>query len=163
MGTNYYRIPKSHKIVERHQVLCEKVLKLDLWNPSEASNLFATIPVGEWERQNPWDEFVDGLKIHLGKRSGGWKFCWNFHYNKYYSNKDELFEFIREGRVVDEYGELVDNEEFIEMALDWCKDGFDNQRYYDEHPNHRVSWIDYSKYNDEYVDGLRVSNSIEFS
>ena len=24
---------------------------------------------------------------------GGWKFCWNFHNNKWYSNKEELLEF----------------------------------------------------------------------
>lgn len=163
MGTNYYRIPKSHKIVEKHQVLCEKVLKLDLWNPSEATNLFATIPVGDWERQNPWDEFIEGLKIHLGKRSGGWKFCWNFHNQKYYTNKEELLEFIREGRVVDEYGDLLDTEEFIEMALTWCSDGYDNQTYYEKNPSQTPTWLNVDRYRDTYVDGLRVSNSVEFS
>lgn len=163
MGTNYYRIPKSPEVVARHQKLTDKISRMDLWDVSNIHNKFNSIKVGDYDYMSAWDEFVENMNIHLGKRSGGWKFCWNFHNNKHYSNKEELLSFIRSGRVVDEYGELQDTEEFIEMALNWCKDGWDSQKYYKENPNHRVHWIDYSKYEDNYIDGLRVSSSVEFS
>jgi len=50
----------------------------------------------------------------LGKRSSGWKFLWNWNDSKYYKTKEELFEFIRSGRVVNEYGDQMDQEEFIQ-------------------------------------------------
>ena len=36
-------------------------------------------PTKDWEWFSPWDIFIQGTNIHLGKRSMGWKFCWNFH------------------------------------------------------------------------------------
>jgi len=55
--------------------------------------------------------------------------------------KIELFKFIRSGRVVDEYGEIMDVEEFIQMALDWGKeDGWDLKSYYNQNPDSRRVW-----------------------
>ena len=163
MGTNFYRIPTSSEMNERNQKLTRRLQELDLWNPSMAFNEFRFIdnPEDEWSKMNPWDEFVKDSSIHLGKRSGGWKFSWNFHNNKYYSNKEELFKFIRSGRIVDEYGVQIDCEEFIKMTLEWCQDGWDTQTYYEQNPT--TNYIDYSKYHDTYVDGLRVSSSTDFS
>ena len=110
MGTNYYRVPKSHEVVEKMQKLNMRVNEMDLWSASEAKNQFRTIPITEYQNATPWDEFIDGMSVHLGKRSGGWKFCWNFHNNEYYSNKKELLKFIRTGRVVDEYGAEIEPE-----------------------------------------------------
>ena len=162
MGTNFYRIPTSSEMNERNQKLTRRLQELDLWNPSMAFNEFRFIdnPEDEWSKMNPWDEFVKDSSIHLGKRSGGWKFSWNFHNNKYYSNKEELFKFIRSGRIVDEYGVQIDCEEFIKMTLEWCQDGWDTQTYYEQNPT--TNYIDYSKYHDIYVDGLRVSSSTDF-
>jgi hypothetical protein len=56
-------------------------------------------------------------------------FYFFFLFNKKISESD-LFKFIRDGRVVDEYGEQIDVEEFITMALDWGKeDGWDIETY----------------------------------
>ena len=78
-----------------------------------------------WDRKNLWDEFTENMNVHLGKRSVGWKFLWNFHNNEYYSDKEELFQFIRRGRVINEYSEEIPVEEFIQMALEWGKeDGY---------------------------------------
>ena len=88
MGTNYYRVPKSHEVVEKMQKLNMRIGEMDVWSASEAKNGFRTIPVTEYENMTPWDEFVDGLSVHLGKRSSGWKFCWNFNDNAHYSNKE---------------------------------------------------------------------------
>jgi hypothetical protein len=72
--------------------------------------------------------------------------------------------FIRSGRVVDEYGTEIEVEEFIKMAMEWGQpDGWDTQSYYVDNPSHRISWMDPSKYEDRYVDGLRISSSTEFS
>jgi hypothetical protein len=147
--------------------MVEKIMKLDIWDAFNVNNHFRVIENG-WDRLSPWDEFTNELTVHLGKRSSGWKFCWNFHDGKYYSNKEELLEFIRSGRVVDEYGELQDTEEFIKMALEWGQpDGYVfDENYVEEQrkqPNYRPSFINVSNYYDKEIDGLRVSSSVEFS
>lgn len=160
MGTNYTRIPKSTEIRDRHIRLMEQVSDMDIWDVSNIMDNFNGNVV------NPWDEFMDGMKIHLGKRSGGWKFCWNFHDGKYYTNKDELLKFIRSGRVVDEYGVLQDTEEFIKMALEWGEpDGYILNEEYENKVKERnpgaITWG--PRYYDKVVDGLRVSRTTEFS
>jgi len=164
MGTNYYRIPKSKEMMERHQKLHNRITRLDWFNPSLIERNFSDIedPKNSWAMLNPWDEFTYDMKIHLGKRSGGWKFIWNWNSSKFYKTKEELFKFIRNGRVVDEYGELMDTEEFIQMALSWGQeDGWDIETYYQKNPDHRISFIHNQKH-EEYIDGLRVSTSTDF-
>jgi hypothetical protein len=90
----------------------------------------------------------------------GWKFLWNFNEDKFFNDKESLFEFIRSGSIIDEYGDELNQYEFIEMALSWGQeDGFDAESYYLEYPEHRNSW---SK-PERYVDGLRISDSVNFS
>ena len=163
MGTNYYRVPKSHEMIKREQKLRMRIDSMDSISPNQIERGFRSISVGEWDYMSPWDEFLDGTNIHLGKRSSGWKFLWNWNDSKYYKTKEGLFEFIRSGRVVDEYGEQMDQEEFIQMALQWGQeDGWDIETYYKENPSHRISFI-HDKKHEEYLDGLRVSTSTEFS
>ena len=167
MSTNYTRIPKANEVRLKYLDLVERINDLDIWCPDKVSNEFRFVEKG-FEKWSPWDEFVDGMKIHIGKRSSGWKFCWNFQDNKYYTNKEELFMFIRSGRIVDEYGELQDTEEFIKMALEWGQpDGYVLDENYvkqqRKQPNYRPSFINMSNYYDKEVDGLRVSSSVEFS
>jgi hypothetical protein len=164
MGTNYYRIPKSKEMTERYQKLHDRVARLDWINPSLIERNFSDIedPKDSWSKLNPWDEFTYDMKIHLGKRSSGWKFIWNWNSNKFYNTKEELFKFIRDGRVVNEYGELMDTEEFIEMALEWNEEnGWDIETYYKENPERRMSFTSNEKH-EEYIDGLRVSTSTDF-
>jgi hypothetical protein len=166
MSTNYQRIPKSSEIRVKYLELVENINSLDIWCPNNIKNEFKHIEKG-FERWSVWDEFTDGLSIHLGQRASGWKFCWNFHDNKYYTNKEELLEFIRSGRVIDEYGELQDTEEFIKMALEWSQpDGkVLNKDYYDieERDSKHIYSFNMTPYYDKIIDGLRVSNSTEFS
>jgi len=165
MGTNYYRIPKVDDINSRYQKLTQRLQEMDMWNPSliEDGYRFIENPEDEWSRLSPWDEFTEGTSVHLGKRSMGWKFCWNFNNNKYYSNKEELLDFIRKGRVVDEYGSPMKVEEFIEMSLSWGQpDGMvADKEYFDKHE--RLSWFNSEDHYDKEIDGLRVSSSTEFS
>ena len=165
MGTNYYRIPKVDEINTRYQKLHLRLQEMDMWNPSliEDGYRFIENPEDEWSRLSPWDEFTEGTSVHLGKRSMGWKFCWNFHNGKYYSNKEELLDFIRKGRVVDEYGSPMNVEEFIEMSLSWGQpDGLvADKEYFDKFE--RLSWFNSEDHYDKEIDGLRVSSSTEFS
>jgi hypothetical protein len=162
MGTNYYRIPTEAEILARKQKLIEDINNLDL-SASSVEDGFRVEVEDSWERTSCWDDFVDGTSIHLGKRSGGWKFCWNFNNNKYYSNKEELLAFIRSGRVVDEYGDEQDVEDFIEMALNWGEP--DGLVFDEEYENNKTnsSYFHGPKYWDTLIDGLRVSTSTEFS
>jgi len=77
MGTNYYRIPPVNEMVERKNKLIQKVTDLDL-TPSNIERNFLFPKEDSWESSSLWDDFLEGANIHLGKRSGGWKFCWNF-------------------------------------------------------------------------------------
>ncbi len=162
MGTNFYRIPTEAEILARKQKLIEDINNLDL-SASSVEDGFRVEIEDSWERKSCWDDFVEGTNIHLGKRSSGWKFCWNFHKDKYYSTKEELLAFVRSGRVVDEYGTEHDVEEFIEMALNWGEpDGLVFDEDYEKNKS-GSSYFHGPKYWDRVIDGLRVSSSTEFS
>jgi len=178
MGTNFYRIPTEEEMSVRRDRLIHHINNMEL-SPSNIKSEFsylsnskeeiALVPtilldiIYDWIKINPWDEFLNEMKIHLGKRSKGWKFVWNFNKNKYYSNKEELFAFIRSGRVIDEYGKLIPNEEFIKEALEWGQpDGhIYNEEYLLTRPN-RFSDIDMSENYSKIIDGLVVSAHDEF-
>jgi len=162
MSTNYYKIPKASEVRIKYLNLVEQINDLDIWNPGNIYNEFRTVERG-FDNLSPWDVFLDDMKIHIGKRSSGWKFLWNFQDNKFYTNKEELLTFIRSGRIVNEYGEIQNTKEFIKMALEWGQpDGCVlNQEYVDKHKSNHLSYI--SSYYDKEVDGLRVSSHTEFS
>ena len=164
MGTNYYRIPTEKEIEDKRRKIISKIESLDITPFSIIMGIKEPNDISfDWN--SPWDDFLEETNIHLGKRSGGWKFCWNFHDNKFYSNKEQLLEFIRGGRVVNEYGDEQEVEEFIQMALDWCQP--DGLIVNEEYENSRImrypdSIFYGSKYWDKEIDGLRVSSSTDF-
>jgi hypothetical protein len=164
MGTNYYRIPPESEMEDRRDRLRVRLIGLKM-TPDLITDSFRYIddPEDEWSPMNPWDEFIEGSNIHLGKRSMGWKFCWNFHDNKYYSDKQQLIDFIRGGRIVDEYGAEESPQEFLDMAFSWGEpDGLTvDAEYYKN--NERSSMFNDPKYYDKEIDGLRVSSSTDFS
>jgi hypothetical protein len=165
MGTNYYFIPTHEEMLKRQQTLIQQVTSMDMSVENLERGMKYVSPTKDWEWFSPWDIFIQGSNIHLGKRSMGWKFCWNFHKDKYYTNKEELLSFIRSGRVVDEYGEEQKVEEFITMALEWGEpDGLVVNREYrkKERAKGVGSFFDDPKYDDLVIDGLRVSSSTDF-
>lgn len=166
MGTNYYRIASAEEVEAKRYKLLRTMIDIELKPDFIERGCRIDVPDSLFDTYTPWDEFMEGMSVHLGKRSGGWKFCWNFNKNKYYKNKEELLDFIRKGRIIDEYGEEEKPEEFIEMALSWGEpDGYIyNQKYLDDHPDQRSSWMSNEvEYFDLEIDGLRVSRSNEFS
>lgn len=170
MGTNYYRIPLEKDIQERQLSLIDEVTKLDI-SPDSIIRGFHLDSYNDdvMSYNSPWYTFLRDIKVHVGKRSSGWKFLWNFHKHIFYKNKEELFKYIRSGRIVNEYGELQDTEEFIKMALDWGQpDGHvidDNyyKRQFDDKGKSRPNYISSSDHYDTFIDGLRISSSTEFS
>ena len=161
MGTNYYRIPQHEEMEERKQKLLKQITELKL-SPQNIECGFRVAVDDQWGSESPWETFVDSTNVHLGKRSSGWKFCWNFHKDKYYSNKEELLKYIRSGRVVDEYGEEQDVEEFIEMALNWDGLVVDAKYRKEQRTKGMGSFWDDPRYDDLIIDGLRVSSATEF-
>lgn len=164
MGTNYYRIPTQSEMEERKARLIKDISNLDM-SPSNIESGFRQYRREDsWDQESAWDRFIEETSIHLGKRSAGWKFCWNFHDNKYYKDRDSLLDFIRSGQVVDEYGEAWNVEEFINMALEWCQiDGLVADKTYFDTTNHHHWMSNPEDYYDREIDGLRVSSSTEFS
>ena len=163
MGTNYTRIPIAEEMEAKRKRL-EKTVKDLIMEPSLISREFQITKEDSWESESPWDEFLDGTNVHLGKRSGGWKFCWNFNDNKYYNSKEELIKFVLSGRVVDEYGEEIDPQEFLDMAFAWGEpDGMVADEEYFNTTNHHSWMSNPAAYYDKIIDGLRVSSSTEFS
>jgi len=165
MGTNYYRIPTEREMERRKELLQSRIRTMPLYaNCIEQGFRCLANPNDEWSSLSPWDDFIDGTNIHLGKRSSGWKFCWNFHKEKYYKDKESLLNFIRTGRVVDEYGMEMNVEEFITMALEWGEPNglVANKEYFDTTEHHH--WMSNPEdYYDREIDGLRVSSATEFS
>ena len=162
MGTNYYRIPLAEEVEKKRKILVVQIETMDL-NPSDIEGGFRFIsPRKDWEWFNPWDMFMEDISVHLGKRSMGWKFCWNFHKDKYFTNKEELLAFIKSGRVVDEYGTEWNVDEFIEMAMEWGQpDGLVADENYMRSREHYLG-NNWKAYADREIDGLRVSSSTEF-
>ena len=162
MSTNYFRLPKPSEVRIKYLDLVEQINDIDIFSPANIYSEFRTVERG-LDNLSPWNVFLENMKIHIGKRSSGWKFLWNFQEGKFYTSKEELLKFIRSGRIVNEYGEIQNTEEFIKMALEWGQpDGCVlNQEYIDKHKSNHSSYI--SSYYDKEVDGLRVSSHTEFS
>ena len=169
MSTNYYRVPCAEEMEKRREKLLNRIQRMEL-SPENIERRFA-IERGtdhngfhSFDHFSPWDDFLEHTSVHLGKRSGGWKFSWNHNNWCYYRGKETLLEFIRSGRVVNEYGDEQNVEEFIEMALNWCLDGWDSKRYFLEElvaKNKKPLYPEH--YEDIWVDGLRFMNTTEFS
>lgn len=117
-----------------------------------------------------YNQSTEWGKLHIGKRSGGWKFLWcpniikknvsymdndeltsKYEYEyRYPLTKQGLTDFIMQDNIVivDEYDEIQDKKKFLEMAFNWNVDGWDSLKYSDEHsdPYRYNSYKDQEKY-----------------
>lgn len=164
MGTNFYmkRIPTEDDIQMMSTLALER--KLD-------------------ELQS----FVNEInkEIHIGKRSGGWKFLFNHNNAVYFDPKSQesLKAWLSDPhyQIEDEYGEKLTFEEFWDMVCEWNanpNNNWDDSAYYKyerERGNHydhpccpSVAYEMYNMfgvrplYHDFWLDGLRYSTSTEF-
>jgi hypothetical protein len=150
MGTNYYAyiIPVEEKKEELHAAINNN----DFYSIRDLVDEMYSMVEYNWPSKK-----ISGGKVHLGKRSGGWKFLWNpnvytirgghFEFSgssKHYVpdpttllylyplTKQGLHDFIfrKDILIYNEYRELQDKEEFWKMALSWeQEDGWDDNTY----------------------------------
>lgn len=147
MSTNYYlrHLPKEQQIEE---------LKAMIDSSKDGKN-FKDILYKAEEMYSTPDEYGDPESwgvLHIGKRSTGWKFQWcpniikkncsyidetgtyrtKYEYKyRYPLSKQGLTDFIMRPDilVINEYNEILDKEEFLEMAFNWYLDGMNSISY----------------------------------
>ena len=133
-------------------------------------------------RYNEAEEMIC-FKVHIGKRSAGWKFLWNANNFKYFKqSKTSLFEFLKTGRIFDEYGKEFTFDQFINDEIAGFLDngydidsyenseksrGYSNTYYFYEQDRYRkfkeTFGVDVNKYGEFYIDGLRFTVCDDFS
>jgi hypothetical protein len=86
------------------------------------TNYYAVFKI---KRVSPWDEsYHERVLLHIGKRSGGWRFSWRGYYNHEDFGEIKTVAKWREVlgaaiEVVDEYNCAIDIDEFVTMATTW--------------------------------------------
>jgi hypothetical protein len=149
MGTNfYYKIPISKK---RQKELKEMITE----DPSLSEICDAIYDIKE------------NNVIHLGKRSAGWQFLWDFNNGKFFaSNLKSIEHFLNTGGgyIEDEYGERFTTDQFFKDEIVDClyKDErhCDIAGYQKQHPEEGHY---YTPINEEFIsDGLRFSRHTDF-
>lgn len=166
MGTNFYAhvIPTKKKREEIKEAL-------DRGNFNEITQL-VNRTYGEYSEWDGKSEMEPCGIIHLGKRSGGWKFLWNpnvyvirhGHYNEdrdwiidpntgyylYPLTKKGIKAFIdrKDVKIYDEYGDIQDKEKFFEEAINWTtwkgKEAWDSDSYHRE-TNDEIHYVSNSE------------------
>ena len=144
MGTNfYYKIPLSKRRIKQLQDLITE--EPDFYN-----------------LQGELEEAKENHCIHLGKRSAGWQFLWNYNNGKYYvADLNSIKHFLNTGggHIEDEYGEKFTVDAFLNEEIGPClyKDErhCDLADYYKKHPQ--------KKHCCNPVDEEFLSNNLRFS
>ena len=100
MGTNYYgmKIP-----TEKDKEEIKKAIDKDNWGMA--------------------DEMMPN-RIHLGKASAGWQFCFDHNYWEYFEKDyNEIKDFINSCSIIDEYGINITCDEFWDKVESKKEDG----------------------------------------
>ena len=168
MGTNFYaRIIPSKDRKERLKKLIDENYFDDI--QPEVADMYGSSD--EWSENHG--------EIHLGKRSGGWKFLFNPNYERYYPlTKEGLMNFLKRDDVIiyteyfsfredDEYSkrEYTDDpdsnhdkyylwtaEQFMNMATNWGYDdptSWDGKSYEEYEKERNPSYSGYEKFGDK--------------
>ena len=96
-------------------------------------------------------------KVHIGKFSAGWMFCFDHNDGMYYRKSREGLEtFFSTGRLKDEYGRDVTDAEFWAKVADFSEGMW-------EATNPEDMWPNPSGEKEEIIDGLRWSAWTDFS
>ena len=121
----------------------------------------------------PYHSYIDILKnfiyenresnneIHLGKRSYGWQFLWDYHNGIYYEpTLESIKKFLSQEDLViyNEYGEIFTPDQLFNDELSCCL-------YKDEHHSDGSDDDSITRWHDYYFtnDGLRFSKFEDFS
>lgn len=157
MGTNFYCREKiSKKSRKQIQSLLSDLYKR-IENADESADEFADIV-------NTYDTYKESIEecipeeVHLGKRSCGWQFLWDYHNGKYYeSNLESIKKYLSDKKIYDEYGRIFTLEQFFNDEIKYClyktEDLYDGMEFGSQYSSHYFK----SK------DGLRFSIDEDFS
>lgn len=153
MGTNFYcrKIDRKYrKIFSKDLSALNEYILLNINNPK----------INLLEEVNKFiSDYCDFEKeIHLGKRSYGWQFLWDYHNGRYFNpNLYSIKEFLSQDDIIiyDEYENFYKVEQLFNDELSDClyKDAIHDDGMGGE----------YSKYFFKSEDGLRFSKFEDFS
>ena len=121
MGTNVY----AHKIKIAEDPDFKKILNKIV--KSIQNEDFELLDELNEERVNKWNSNI----VHIGKRSGGWKFLFNHNNWKYYDyTRESINNFLKSCyKIVNEYGQEITPEEFWKEYVDDMSDGMNGKQY----------------------------------
>lgn len=153
MGTNfYYKIPLKKRDKENLHEMVDKL-------PEEGFYLL----------KDKLEELEKASIIHLGKRSYGWQFLWDYHDGRFYSDSlESIMHYLNngEGVIYNEYGETFTVKQFFDDEIMNCLykdekhcDAFQYHQQYPEEP------LFYNINDHEFTsdDGLRFCKDEDFS
>lgn len=117
------------------------------------------------------DIIAEVEKIHIGKRSAGWKFLWDANDFKYFEpTKESLIEWLKSGQIIDEYDQEFTFDEFWNDCLNRFRDGYDAITYEKDHPVRNYLRQSYTIFHgipvtlgEFYIDDLRFSIYSDFA
>lgn len=100
-------------------------------------------------------------EIHIGKRSGGWKFLFAPNPQHYEENRKSINKFLhKKGWVLrNEYGETIPPEYFWKEYVEDFEGGYDHDTYIQDHP-YEDRFTKREHYSE---DGLRFSCTNDFA
>jgi hypothetical protein len=140
MGTNVYLIPHIEDEVKKQMYTAIELDEMDV--------LMELIPE----------------KIHIGKRSAGWQFLFDFNKGKYYDkSRKSLDRFFETGQLINEYEEKLTIDQFWKEYVDDFKDGYTQVTYLEKEDKGSYSGRSSLIWEDEtFEDGLRWSAYTNF-
>ena len=150
MGTNFYC---TEKISRKQRSKIKSLLSeyAELVNKADSACDYLKLH----EKYNGMILDILPERVHLGKRSWGWQFLWDYHNGRYFKgNLDSIKEYLRDKVIFDEYGEVFTLEQFITDEIGHClykTDELDDGMK--EYPSHYIISDD----------GLRFSRFEDFS
>ena len=120
MGTNFYLRKKASNIDK------EKILS---YLDSEYEKLRKQVSINIYDLDYSLENFCYEIKlnnapyteeIHIGKRSYGWQFLWDYHKGKYFeANLESIKKFLSNPlyEIANEYGEVFTLEQFFDEEV----------------------------------------------
>lgn len=159
MGTNFYC---KHKIPEhKRKAFIDKVNTLSAKLIEESKKEVSDFEPILYDFKDHIDSEFDTKEIHLGKRSYGWQFLWDYHNGLYFQpTLKSIKEFLSNKDLIiyNEYGEMFTLDQFFNNELKSClykdenhTDGSDDSSIIQWHNHYFIN------------DGLRFSKFEDFS
>ena len=152
MGTNfYYKIPIKERDKKALHEMIDKLPETDIYDIKEKLS-----------------EIEAGHSIHLGKRSYGWQFLWDYHNGELYdASLKSIKKYLKDkgGTIVNECGVSFTIEEFfndIKDSLYKDENHCDAYQYHQKHPEEPL-YYNISDHEFTSKDGLRFCKSVGFS